>query len=110
MMNTMSEAQEPVEEAVQPAEDKELSFADYAKMFHEDTVRHNEIVLNAAHSAVERLYSTLRRISEERYEQDILLIRAVELLSHVVNNATPSKHGITEEFVESIREYLQSLK
>ena len=109
-MNIMDETQEAAEETVQPAEEKELSFADYAKMFHEDTIRHNEIVLNAAHASVERLYSTLRRIAEERYEQDILLIRAVELLSHVINNATPSKHGITEEFIESIREYLQSLK
>lgn len=106
----MDETQETAETANETAEEKELSFADYAKMFHEDTVRHNEIVLNAAHSAVERLYSTLRRIAEERYEQDILLIRAVELLSHVVNNATPSKHGITEEFIESIRQYLESLK
>lgn len=89
---------------------EELSFADYAKMFHEDTVRHNEIVLNAAHQSVERLYSTLKRIAEERYEQDLLLIRAVELLSHVVNHATPSKHGITEEFIETVRQYLQSLK
>lgn len=92
------------------AETEDLSFAEYAKMFHEDTIRHNEVILNAAHASVERLYSTLRRIAEERYEQDILLIRAVELLSHVVNNATPSKHGITEDFIESIRQYLQSLK
>lgn len=96
------------EETTEPAE--ELSFADYAKMFHEDTIRHNEIILNSAHGAIERLYSTLKRVAEERYEQDILLIRAVELLSHVVNNATPSKHGITEDFIETVRQYLQSLK
>jgi hypothetical protein len=89
---------------------EELSFVDYAKMFHEDTVRHNELLLRAAIGTSERMYSTLKRISEERYEQDVLLIRAVELLAHVVNHSTPTKHGLTEEFVETVKQYLEELK
>ena len=89
---------------------EELSFVDYAKMFHEDTVRHNELLLKASIGTAERMYSTLKRISEERYEQDVLLIRAVELLAHVVNYSTPTKHGLTEEFIETVKQYLEELK
>jgi|GEM_PF-5167720 len=97
-------------EHIEEQKTEELSFVDYAKMFHEDTVRHNEILLKASIGTAERMYSTLKRISEERYEQDVLLIRAVELLAHIVNHATPTKHGLTEEFIETVKQYLEELK
>lgn len=75
----------------------------YAKMYLDDTNEASTRMIKEVNQNLEKIEHTLHLLATERYEQDILLLKATELLSQFIelNGAIPG-----EELLKAAQDYV----
>ena len=96
--------------AGQPADIEPANLADRyqpaAKMYFEDTIQTANKTVEAITNSIAELSDSIHLLAEERYEQDLLLMRSCDLMAQLLKAVTEGG-TVKPETIEATKHYLE---